>query len=113
MAKKKKRTAKPPAAKARRKPAGKSAKKPAHEHNLRGHDHEHHHDESCEEAEIELDDTEKEAIDKVFVSDELRLALETEVDAAVTTAVRKVCRQYGTPLSTEQAQNVAIVLFGD
>jgi hypothetical protein len=110
MAKKKSKTAKPSAKKARREPAEKASKKHAREHH---HHDEHYRNKPCEEVEIELDDTEQEAIDMVFDSDELRLAMETEVDAAVTAAVRKVCRQYGTPLSTAQAQNVAMVLFGD
>jgi hypothetical protein len=109
MAKKKSRSAKPSAAKSSRKPARKPTKKHAHEHR---HD-EHCHDESCDEMEIELDDTERTTIDMVLDSEKLCRALETEVDAAVTAAVRKVCRQYGTPLSAAQAQNVAMVLFGD
>jgi hypothetical protein len=114
MAKTKKQTAKPSAANASRKPAGKAAKKPVHGHNHRGHDyHGHNHDETCDEAEIELDDTERKTIDMVLDSDEIRLALETEVSAALTAAVRKFCRQYGTPLSMAQAQNVAMMLFGD
>jgi hypothetical protein len=113
MAKKKSQNTKPSVAKTRRKPAGKSTKKHAHEHHRHGHDHEHHHDESREEVEIELDDTEYETIDKVLASDEFRVALETEVDAAVTAVVRKVCRRYGATLTVAQAQNVAMVLFGD
>ena len=117
MAKNEKRAAKPSAANARSKPAGKKAKKakkPAHGHDSRGHHHhEHSHDDSCGEEEIELDDTERKTIDMVLDSDKLRLALETEVSTALTAAVRKFCRQYGTPLSESQAQNVAMMLFGD
>jgi hypothetical protein len=114
MAKKKKQTVKPSAAKGRSKPAGKAGKKPAREQSHRGHDHhEHSHDEACDEKEIELDETEHKAIDAVLESDEVRLALETEVFAAVTTVVRKYCRKHGTSLSETQAQNVAMALFGD
>jgi hypothetical protein len=114
MAKKKKQTAKPSAAKARRKPAGKSAKKSAHGHDSHGHHHHgHSHDETCDEEEIELDDTERKTIEMVLNSEKLRLALETEAIAALTATVRKFCRQNGTPLSMVQAQNVAMELFGD
>ena len=99
MAKKKKQSAKPSATSARRKPAGKSAKKPSHGHDIGKHQHHgHSHDDPCGEVEIELDDTERKTIDMVLDSDKLRLALETEVSAALTAAVRKFCRQYGTPL---------------
>ncbi len=114
MAKKKKQTTKPSAAKASRKPAGKSAKKHAREPSHHGHDHHAHgHDETCDEADIELDDTERKTINMVLDSDKLRLALETEVSTALTAAVRKFCRQFGMPLSSAQAQNVAMMLFGD
>ena len=110
MAKKKTDTRKTSAAaKAGRKPAAAAKKKPPRAH----HAHDHHHDETCDETEIELDNTERETINMVLDSDKLRLALETEVGAALTGAVRKFCRQHGTPLSAAQAQNVAMVLFGD
>jgi hypothetical protein len=110
MAKKKPQTTKSSAtAKAPRKSAGSTTKKPPQ----RSHSHNHHHDEDCCDAEIELDDTERKTIDMVLDSDTMREALETEVDAAVSATVRKVCRHYGAPLSAAQAQNVAMVLFGD
>ncbi len=114
MAKKKKQAAKPAAANARRKPTGKAAKKPAREHNHRGHDHRgHSHDETCDGVEIELDATERKAVDMVLDSEKLSLALEAEAIASLTATVRKFCRQYGAPLSAAQARNVAMVLFGD
>ncbi len=86
-------------------------------HDARGHHHHGHRQEasSCGEAEIELDDTERKTIDMVLDSDKLRLALETEVSAALAAAVRKFFRQYGTPLSIEvrRGSNVAMMLFGD
>src|SRR5271156_4123230 len=108
MAKKKPQTTKSSAAKARRKPAARATTK-SREHNS----HEHDHDEDCCGSEVELDETERKTIDMVLDSDAMREALEIEVDAAVTATVRKVCRHYGAPLSPAQAQNVAMVLFGD
>ncbi len=110
MAKKKPQSTKSStAAKARRKPADSTTKKPPQ----RSHSHDHDHDADCGDAEIELDDTERKTIDMVLDSDAMREALENEVDAAVSATVRKVCRHYGSPLSAAQAQNVAMVLFGD
>jgi hypothetical protein len=101
MAKKKTQTAKSsPAEKAARKPAKKSP--PAH------------HDQcDCCDSDIVLDDSEKKMIDRVLKSSKLRLALETEVSTALSAAVRRFCRQNGAALSAAQAQNVAMVLFGD
>jgi hypothetical protein len=89
--------------------AGKPAKKsppasPPHDHDL--------HDDQDEET-IELDDTERKAIDRVVGSKKMCTALETEVNTAVTQAVRRVCKAHGTVLTAAQAQNVAMVLFGD
>ena len=36
-----------------------------------------------------------------------------EVNTVVTQAVRKICKAHGASLSVAQAQNVAMVLFGD
>ncbi len=74
------------------------------------HDHEHHED---HEVEIDLDKTERKAIDSVLERDDMRSALENEVNTAVTQAVRKVCKAHGSSLTVTQAQNVAMVLFGD
>jgi hypothetical protein len=109
MAKKKTKTAKSSAPKARAKPAGKAGKKSSPQPRV----HDHSHDDTCCDEEVVLDDTEKKTIDMVLDSDKIRLALETEVSAALTATVRKFCRQHGASLSAAQAQNVAMVLFGD
>jgi hypothetical protein len=109
MAKKKTPAAKSSASKCCCKSGGKASSRSMHDHEF----HEHIHDEHCCEAEVALDDTEKKTIDKVLDSAKFRLALETEVSAALTAAVRKVCRQHGAPLTVAQAKNVAMVLFGD
>ena len=70
-----------------------------------------HYDE--QEEEIELDDTERKAVDLVLESEDLRNSLEEEVNTVVTQAVRKMCKAHGTLLTIDQAQNVAMVLFGD
>ena len=46
-------------------------------------------------------------------SEDLRNALEMEVNTVVTQAVRKICKAHGATLTAAQAQNVAMVLFGD
>ncbi len=108
MAKKKTPAAKSSAVKKKTKKsptAQKPAKKPPTQH---AHDH---HDEN--DVEIELDATECEAVDLVLDSDALRLALETEVNTVVSQAVRKLCKAHGVSLTADQAQNVAMTLFGD
>ena len=70
-----------------------------------------HHD--AHEEEIALDDTESKAIEMVLESDDLRNALEMEVNTVVTQAVRKICKRTALRSTTAQAQNVARVLFGD
>ncbi|MEI8372354.1 MAG: hypothetical protein WCJ35_05885 [Planctomycetota bacterium] len=85
-----------------------SKKKPPKKSSPKKHDH---HDEH--EEEIELDDTERKAVDLVIKSEKLRDALEAEVNTAVTQAVRKICKAHGALLTVDQAQNVAMVLFGD
>lgn len=111
MAKKKPATTKSPAPKKASKPAsGKPSTKPASKKSPpKQHDHEHDHD----EEEIELTETESKAVDLVLDSADLRNALETEVNTVVTQAVRKICKAHGAALTVEQAQNVAMVLFGD
>ncbi len=111
MAKKNAKTTKSPAAtKTRKPPAGRAAsksraKKPPHDHHRREHG-EH-------EEEIKLDAVESKAVDLVLESHDLRNALEMEVNTVVTQAVRKLCKAYGASLTAAQAQNVAMVLFGD
>ena len=70
-----------------------------------------HYDEH--EEEIELDDTERKAVDLVLESEDLRNSLEEEVNTVVTQAVRKMCKAHGALLTVDQAQNVAMMLFGD
>ena len=72
------------------------------------HDHHGEHEEA-----IELDDTESRAVDLVLESEDLRNALEMEVNTVVTQAVRKICKAHGASLTADQAQNVAMALFGD
>jgi len=109
MAKKKTETKKTSTATKARKPsAGKPAKKSPPE----CHDHERDHHGEPEE-EIELDESERKAVDLVLQCDDMRSALETEVNTVVTQAVRKICRVHGASLTAAQAQNVAMVLFGD
>jgi acetyl-CoA carboxylase carboxyltransferase component len=109
MAKKKPTTTKSSTAtKAKKSSAPKPAKKPL----PKQHDHKHAIDDEDEE-EIELDDTERKAVDLVLDSEDLRNALETEVNTVVTQAVRKICKAHGATLSVAQAQNVAMMLFGD
>ena len=108
MAKKKSATRKPSTAtKSKKPPAAKPLPKKSSRTN-RGHDHHHGPDE-----EMQLDDTESKAIDLVLDSEALRSALELEVNTVVTQAVRKICKAHGATLTAAQAQNVAMVLFGD
>jgi hypothetical protein len=109
MAKKKTETKKLSNAAKTRKP---SASKPSKKSPSKRHDHEHDHHGELEE-DIELDETERRAIDAVLECDDMRSALETEVNSVVTQAVRKICKAHGSSLTVAQAQNVAMVLFGD
>jgi hypothetical protein len=109
MAKKKSKTTKPSTgAKAQKAPARKASKKSPPKRHDNGHDHCGDHLE-----EIELDDTERKTIDLVVECDEIRQDLELEVSSVVAQAVRKICKSHGTTLTAAQAQNVAMVLFGD
>ncbi len=85
-----------------------SKKKPPKKAPQKQHDHYDEHEE-----EIELDDTERKAVDLVLESEDLRNSLEAEVNTVVTQAVRKMCKAHGTLLTVVQAQNVAMILFGD
>src|SRR5271157_4513454 len=104
MAKKKTKTTKSSTAAKTRKPlAGKPSKRSPPKR------HEHDHDQVSEhEEDIELDATEREAIDLVLERDDMRGALEVEVNMVVTQAVRKICKAHGTSLTVAQAQNVAM-----
>ncbi len=108
MAKKTQTTKSSAATKARKPSAGKAAKKSppkphGHEHGKRG----------GHEEEIVLDEAESKAVDLVLDSNDLREALEVEVNAVVAQAVRKICKAHGASLTAAQAQNVAMMLFGD
>jgi hypothetical protein len=109
MAKKKTETKKTSTATKTRRPA---AGKPAKKSPPKRHDHERDHQGEPED-EIELDETERQAVDLVLQRDDMRSALETEVNTVVTQAVRKICKAHGASLTAAQAQNVAMVLFGD
>jgi hypothetical protein len=110
MAKKKSAATKPSTATRTNKSS--AAKAPSKKSPPKQHDHGHdRHDEN--EEEIELDETERKAVDLVLDSEDLRDALELEVNTVVTQAVRKICKAHGALLTAAQAQNVAMVLFGD
>lgn len=66
-----------------------------------------------EPVEIELDAVEAAAIELVHSSDKVCLELEKAVTSTVCEAVRKVFKQHRISLTSEQAQRVALLLFGD
>ncbi len=66
-----------------------------------------------ERIEIELDPAETRAVELAHSSDELCRELEEAVTAAVSQAVRRVFKQHGVSLAPPQAQEVAMLLFGD
>jgi hypothetical protein len=109
MAKRKTKTAKSSTAMKGRKP---SAGKPSKKSPSKQHDHAYDHHDAHEEQ-IELDDRESKAVDLVLDCDDMRRALEIEVNTVVAQAVRKICKAHGTSLTAAQAHNVAMVLFGD
>jgi hypothetical protein len=113
MAEKKKKASKPSNAKSGRKPASKTAKKAAKKPAHKRHRHEHHHDDESDVVEIELSENEQTMVDKILDSDELCQELETEAIAALSAIVQKFFHKHGTTLTATQAQNVAMVLFGD
>jgi hypothetical protein len=66
-----------------------------------------------ETVEIELDEVEATAIELVHASSKVCDELEKAVTSAVSQAVRKVFKENKVSLTTEQAQKVALLLFGD
>jgi hypothetical protein len=110
MAKKKTKTTKTSAAMKTAKPvAGKAPTKSRSKKSpLPQHDHHGEYDED-----FELDAVERKAVDHIVKSEQARDALEREVNMVVTEAVRKICKVRGKSLTVAQAQNVAMVLFGD
>jgi DNA-nicking Smr family endonuclease len=112
MAKKTSKTAKSSAPRKACKPS--AGKAPAKSQSKKSPPKQHDHDHSDEQGEeIELDDVERDAIDHIVDCEEARDALEQEVNNAVSQAVRKICKVHGKALTSAQAQNVAMVLFGD
>ncbi len=62
---------------------------------------------------IELDAVETEAFELAHSSVEVRTELEDAVTLAMSQAVRKVLKQHRISLTSSQAQEVALLLFGD
>lgn len=73
----------------------------------------HTHDEDEAETPIVLDAVSEKAIALADSSDALCDDLEAEVTKVVSQAVSKVYAKHGLTLSAEQAEAVALVLFGD
>ena len=67
----------------------------------------------AEPAPIVLSAVEEKAFDLVQSSKAVCRALEVAVTAAVAAAVQKVFKQHKIDLTAPQAQNVAVILFGD
>jgi hypothetical protein len=66
-----------------------------------------------DQIEIMLEPIEKEALDLVQTSNQLCNDLEVAVTSAVSQAVRKVFKSHKVALSAAQAENVALILFGN
>lgn len=66
-----------------------------------------------ETIEIELDAVEAKAFELAHASDKVCTELEETVMSAVSDAVRKVYKKNGITLTSDQAQKVALLLFGD
>ena len=66
-----------------------------------------------ERVEIELDPVEAKAYELARSSGEVCEELELAASLAMSQAVRKVFKQHRISLTTTQAQNVAVFLFGD
>jgi hypothetical protein len=66
-----------------------------------------------ERVEIELDPVEAKAYELAHSSGEVCEELELAVSMAMSQSVRKVFKLHGIPLTTPQAQKVAVFLFGD
>ena len=66
-----------------------------------------------ERIEIELDPIETKAFDLAHSSVEVCTELEEAVALAISQVVRKVFKQHGISLSPSQAQEVALLMFGD
>ena len=66
-----------------------------------------------ERIEIELDPVETKAFELAHSSEDVRRELEEAVTSAMSQAVRKVFKQHRISLTSSQAQEVAVLLFGD
>jgi hypothetical protein len=66
-----------------------------------------------EQIEIKLDPVEQQAIDLVSTSEPLCDDLELTVTSAVAKAVGTVYKKYKINLTPAQAENVALILFGN
>ena len=66
-----------------------------------------------ERVEIELDPVEAKAFELAHSSDEVCGELEQAVTLAITQAVRKVFKQHRISLTAPQAEEVALLMFGD
>jgi hypothetical protein len=66
-----------------------------------------------ERVEIQLDPTEAKAFELAHASEDVRQQLEEAVTAAMAGAVRKVFKKHRVALTAEQAELVALLLFGD
>ncbi len=67
----------------------------------------------AEPEQIVLSAIEEQAFDLVQKSKAVCRELEVAVTAAVAEAVQAVFKRHGSPLTAAQAQNVALILFGD
>jgi hypothetical protein len=66
-----------------------------------------------EQIEIKLEAVEQEALDLVSTSDQLCNDLEAAVTAAVAKTVATVYKKHKITLTSAQAENVALILFGN
>jgi len=66
-----------------------------------------------ERIEIDLDPAETKAVELAHSSVAVRTELEEAVTLAMSQAVRKVFKQHGISLTSSQAPEVALLLFGD
>jgi hypothetical protein len=66
-----------------------------------------------ERVEIQLDPVETKAFELAHASEEVRRDLEEAVTLAMSETVRKVFKKHRLALTAEQAQEVALLLFGD
>jgi hypothetical protein len=85
----------------------------AHQRAHHQHADDHHDHSECDHIDIELDDTSASAIEMAEKSKKFSEELEHAVNKSVFHAVRKFYREHGASLTATQAQNVALMLFGE